>query len=128
MKYEDRVYGNHMEFTDKDSVKKRTKALISDKNNVVYVACVYRRRWKDIKEFKDFKYNPTEGSWIITMTATPQFHKRFLKFLNDWKTIKRFYKRFDWWVKRYHRMAKKYGEKREDADAEENAEHSTAKA
>lgn len=128
MKYEDRQYGNKLKFADKTSQQKRIDALIKDKNNVVYVACVYRRRWKDIKEFKDFRYNPTEGSWIITMTATPQFHKRFLKFLNDWKTIERFYKRFDWWVKRYHRMAKKYGEKREDADSGESGEHSTGEA
>ena len=88
----DQVYGGHIQFTDKQNTKTRIKELARDKNNVVYYACVYRKRWDDIAEFKDYRYNVHEGSWIITMTAEESFHKRFLKLLNDEKAATRFFK------------------------------------
>lgn len=115
----DQVYGGHIQFTDKQSREKRTKELARDKNNIVYYACIYRKRWDDITEFKDYRYNVNEGSWIITMTAEERFHKRFLKLLNDEKAATRFFKHIDRWAKRYHRMAKRHAtpRKEEDADA-----------
>jgi hypothetical protein len=105
--YEKRTYGNKIDQNKSRSAKQRAIELMEDKNRVVYAACIYRKRWDDIKGFEDYKYNVTRGEWIITMEATPQFHKRFLKLLNDPKTIKRFFKRIDWWKKHYHKIAKK---------------------
>ena len=119
MTYVDHNYGNHIQFTDKDSKKKRAIALRDDKNRIVYAAAIYRKRWGDIKEFKDYQFNTTDGDWIITITATPGFHDRFLKLLNDPKTLESFFSRLDHWKKRYHRMAKRHAVKREDADPED---------
>lgn len=118
MTYVERVYGNQIGFTDKQSTRARTIALREDKNRVVTAACIYRKKWGDIEEFKDYRFNTKEGSWIITMSATEDFHRRFEKLLHDPKTLSRFFKRQKWWLKRYHRMAKKYAVKR-DADPED---------
>ena len=125
MTYVDHVYGNHIEFSDKQSKRKREQTLVHDKNQIVYFACIYRKRWGDIQEFKDFKYNVNEGSWIITMTATPRFHDRFLRLVNDPKTRNRFFRRIEWWKKHYHRMAKRHAKNIEDRSTESETEAGT---
>ena len=128
--YEKRTYGNALKQDTSKSAKQRAIELSEDKNRVVYAACIYRKHWSDIIGFDDYKYNVTRGEWIITMEATPRFHKRFLKLLNDPKTMNRFFKRINWWKKHYHKMAKKNKTVREeeDADTGESGEHSTGEA
>lgn len=125
MTYVDHVYGNHIEFTDKQSKRKREQTLIRDKNQFVYFACIYRRRWGDIETFKDFRYNVAEGSWIITMSATPRMHDRVLTLLNDPKVMNRFFRRIEWWKKHYHRMAKRYAKNTDDRSTESETEAGT---
>lgn len=123
MKYIDAVYGNRIGFTDKQSRKTRERLLREDKNRVVYAACIYRKRWGEIEGFKDFRYNVTEGSWIITMSATEAFHDRFRTLLNDPKVLGEFFKHQKRYLKRYHRMAKKFAVKRDDeGDVSEGAD------
>lgn len=119
MTYVDHNYGNTLEFTDKQSRKTREKLIRDDKNRFVTAAVIYRRRWADLTEFKDYKYDLNGGAWTITVTATPKYHDRLLRLINDPKTLERFFKRQKHWVRRYHRMAKRHAVKREDADAED---------
>lgn len=113
IRYVPEVYGNVMAFTDKQSHKQRETLMMEDKNRVVYAACIFRKRWKDIEKFDDYKHNNTEGSWIITMYATPKFHKRFKAMLAN---PEKFIKNIERWKKRYHRMAKRNKIVREDSE------------
>ena len=72
MTYVDHVYGNHIEFTDKQSKRKREQTLIHDKNQFVYFACIYRKRWSDIESFKDYRYNPKNGACRPTLEQWPR--------------------------------------------------------
>lgn len=117
MIYIPETYGNIMKFEGDKSHRKKEIEMWQDKNRVVYAACIFRKKWKDIEKFECYKYSfndkNNEGTWIITMYATPGFHKRFKAMLAD---PSKFIKNIERWKKRYHRMAKRNKVVREDSE------------
>lgn len=114
MTYVERQYGGNAKLEEGMGKARRERAIGDEKNRIVYAACIYRKRWSDIESFKDYRYNPKNGAWVITINATPGFHRRFFKLVTDAKTRERFLKHVDKWEKRYHRMAKKNKTVKED--------------